>query len=163
MNTAVWLVILIVCIVVEAATWGVVSVWFAFGAGAAFIAGYLGAPAAVQWTVFAAVSLFSLLITRPIVRKVMRFRITPTNQELDIGKTAVVTETVNNNENCGRVSLNGVEWSARSGNGDVLEIGSSVTVIDMAATTLTVIKNDLKTREINDVDAYSSGIETHQE
>ena len=140
MNIPIWITILIVCIVVEAVTQGVISVWFAFGAGAAVLAAYLGASDGVQWAVFAAVSFLTLVFTRPVVKKLMPSGgYTPTNQELDIGKTAVVTETVDNSANAGRVRLGDVDWSARSRDGEVIPAGTGVIVTAMAATTLTVI------------------------
>ena len=36
MDTTFWLIVLIVCIIVEGVTQGIVSIWFAIGAGAAF-------------------------------------------------------------------------------------------------------------------------------
>ena len=139
MNISVWIAILIVCIAVEAMTQGVISVWFAFGAAASVLAAYLGASVGVQWAVFAAVSFIMLAVTRPIVKKLMPSGgYTPTNQELDIGKTAVVTETVDNSANCGRVCLSGVDWCARSRDGDILPAGTGVVVTAVAATTLTV-------------------------
>ena len=143
MDTTFWLIVLIVCIIVEGVTQGIVSIWFAIGAGAAFAAASFGAPMSLQLFLFAAVSLLSLLFTRPVLKKMMMFRFTPTNHELDIGKMAIVTETVDNSRNCGRVSLNGVEWSAKSRSGEILEKGASVIVTAIAATTLTVKRSQL--------------------
>ena len=54
---------------VEAATAGLVSIWFAAGAVAGLIAAWLGAGVAAQVVLFAVVSAAALAVTRPLVRR----------------------------------------------------------------------------------------------
>ena len=63
-----------------------------------------------------------------------------TNYELDIGKTAVVTEDINNALSVGRVKLNGVNWDARSEDGMEISAGSIVTVKEISGSKLIVSK-----------------------
>ena len=63
-----------------------------------------------------------------------------TNYELDIGKTAVVTEDINNDLSVGRVKLNGVNWEARSEDGSTISAGAIVTVKEISGSKLIVSK-----------------------
>ena len=58
MDPLLWLGILAVLLIIEAATVGLVTVWFAGGALAAAIASGAGAGAVTQWLLFLAVSLY---------------------------------------------------------------------------------------------------------
>ena len=84
-------------------------------------------------------SLILLIATRPLVRK-MQGEKYHTNFELDIGKTAVVTERIDNELGEGRVKLDGTNWAARSSDGSVIEQGSVVTVQEVDGAKLIVAK-----------------------
>ena len=60
-----WLVLLIVCIIIELPTMGLTTIWFAGGALAAILAALLHAPFFLQVIYFHLVSLNMLFITRP--------------------------------------------------------------------------------------------------
>ena len=64
-----WIIVLITTVLAEAATCALISVWFALGALAALIAVVLGAGFAVQLAVFLAVSVITLAVTRPVVKR----------------------------------------------------------------------------------------------
>ena len=70
----------------------------------------------------------------------MQTKTVHTNFELDIGKTAVVTEDINNDYSVGRVKLNGVNWEARSDDGTLISAGSIVTVKEISGSKLIVSK-----------------------
>lgn len=123
-----WLVILVAGVLIEASTFALVSIWFAVGALAAGIAALLGAPAGVQTLIFLVVSVAMLVITRPLLKKLMPRGYIPTNGELDIGKAAVVIETVNAAAGTGRVRFDGVDWGARTENGSVIDEGKTVII-----------------------------------
>ena len=74
-----WLVLLIIFVVIEALTVSLVTIWFAVGSVAAFIACMLGANIIVQWFVGIAVSVLVLLIFRPIARAQAKKGGEPTN------------------------------------------------------------------------------------
>jgi membrane protein implicated in regulation of membrane protease activity len=63
---------------------------------------------------------------------------TPTNSELDIGKTAVVIEDVDNLKGTGRATLNGVDWIAVSKDNEPIPKGSVVVVEDIQGSKLVV-------------------------
>ena len=71
MNTAsiLWLALTILFVIAEAATVGMVSLWFAGGALVAMVAALLNWPVWLQAALFLAVSGLLLLALRPIVQK----------------------------------------------------------------------------------------------
>ena len=112
--TIVWLILLIVCLVVEAATMGLATIWFAGGALVALLVSLIHAPIWLQVVLFLAVSLLLLIYTRPIAKKYFNRNITKTNVDSVIGKNAIVVEAIDNLQGKGRVTLAGQEWTARS-------------------------------------------------
>ena len=123
-----WIVLLVVLVIVEAATAQLVKIWFAAGAAAALIAERCHAPEWLQWIVFIAVSVIALIATRPLVRKATKANRQPTNADRCIGQTAVVIEEINNIEGKGQVHVNGIPWTARSLDGTVFKKDELVTV-----------------------------------
>ena len=123
-----WIVLLVVLIIVEAVTAQLVTIWFAAGAAAALVAERCGLEQWLQWRIFIAVSVIALIATRPLVRKATKSKIEPTNADRCIGKTAVVTEDINNIEGKGQVQVNGITWTARSADGTVFKKDERVTV-----------------------------------
>lgn len=114
MDPLLWLGILAVLLIIEAATVGLVTVWFAGGALAAAIASGAGAGAGTQWLLFLAVSLVLLFFTRPLAVRYMKRGIPRTNVNSLIGKKAVVIQKIDNLSQTGQVRINDIEWMART-------------------------------------------------
>ena len=112
--TMMWLVLLIICLVVEALTMGLATIWFAGGALIALLAAAIHAPIWLQVVLFLAVSLLLLFYTRPIAKRFFNRNVTKTNVDTVIGKNAIVVEEIDNLQGKGRVTLAGQEWTARS-------------------------------------------------
>ncbi len=138
-----WLILLVAAILIEAATTTLVSIWFGAGALAALIAQLLGAPLWLQWVIFSVFTAVLLIFTRPIVKKLMPNKFTPTNADLHVGKTAVVIEEINGDLGTGRVRLNGVDWKAVNDSGEIIAADTVVTVAEVRGAKLAV-KADLK-------------------
>ena len=134
----VWVVIMVVFLVVEAATAGLTCIWFGIGALAAPIAALFGAPIWLQLVWFFVVSVVTLYFTRPLVLKYVNSRSQPTNADMVIGKEALVTEAIDNVESAGAVAVGGKVWTARSENGEPIEVGSIVTVLRIEGVKLIV-------------------------
>lgn len=124
-----WLVLLIVFAVLEASTVSLVSIWFMGGALTALIAALCGAEIWLQIILFFVVSIALLLCLRPLSKKLLKKRKVATNADSNIGKTAVVTETIDNLRGTGAVKISGVEWSARSVDDSVLEKDAVVRIL----------------------------------
>lgn len=114
MDPLLWLGILAVLLIIEAATVGLVTVWFAGGALAAAITSGAGAGAGTQWLLFLAVSLVLLFFTRPLAVRYMKRGIPRTNVNSLIGKKAVVIQKIDNLSQTGQVRINDIEWMART-------------------------------------------------
>lgn len=140
MATIIWIIAMVIFGVVEAATVGLVSIWFVLGSAAGLIAAICGGAVWLQVTLFFAVSVAALLATRPLVRKMMKKSIVPTNADAVLGREARVTETVDNDLPSGAVYVDGKTWSARSDSGAVLEEGTMVQVVRIEGVKLFVKK-----------------------
>lgn len=124
----IWLAVIVVAAVVEASTAQLVSIWFVVGGIGALIAELCGAPLWVQTVVFVVVTGITLLITRPLVKKLLNFKKEDTNAGRYIGKIGIVTGEINNQLGTGQVNVMGSIWTARSLDGSVIEIGTNVLV-----------------------------------
>ena len=125
----IWLGVTVLCIVMEAASVQLTSIWFALGAVVAFILAMCGVKSiAVQITVFAAVSLISLIETRPFVKKVLQKRVSATNADRNIGDTGITLTEINNIDGKGEVKVKGIVWTARSEDGSVIPEGQMVRI-----------------------------------
>ena len=126
---AFWVVALVVFLIVEAVTAGLVSIWFVFGSLVALICAALGAAVGLQIFWFVIVSVATLVLTRPLVKRYVDSRSVATNADRSIGRAAVVTERIDNLAATGAVKLDGVVWTARSTDDAVaIEAGERVTV-----------------------------------
>ena len=111
---AVWFIAMVVFLIVEGMVPGLVSIWFAIGSLAALISAALHAPLWLQLVWFGIVSVATLLLTRPLVKKYVNGRTQPTNADSVIGRDCVVRETVDNLNGTGAVWIDGKMWTARS-------------------------------------------------
>ncbi len=124
----VWIAMLELFVVIEAATAQLVTIWFAVGTLASLIAALVHAPIAIQIVLFVVVSVVALFATRPLVRKITNTKEARLNADRCIGQTAVITETINNIDGTGMAKIDGKVWTARSADGSVIPEGTQVTV-----------------------------------
>lgn len=129
-NPIIWLILLIILLAVEVMTLGLSSIWFAGGALIAFFTALLGADLYIQIILFLAVSILLLIFTRPIAVRYLNGRTTATNVDSLIGSRAVVTGEINNLLGEGEIAVNGIPWSARSEQEDlIIEKGKVVEIV----------------------------------
>ena len=124
----VWLGLVILFLIAEGATVSLVSLWFASGAVVAMFAALLGAGIWLQTGLFLVVSGALLLMLRPIVRRYLVPKITPTNVDSLVGSTGLVTEAIDNVTASGQVKLGAMEWTARSTTGENIPHGTLIRV-----------------------------------
>lgn len=132
----VWLGFVVVAVILEAATSALVTIWFIPGAVIALVLSVLNVPLWVQIVVFAVLSVVLLLFTRKIVKKLIDKKTQPTNLDAIIGQSAVVTERICNINQTGAVKVMGKEWTARSEDGEDIEVGAVVTVKEISGVKL---------------------------
>jgi membrane protein implicated in regulation of membrane protease activity len=133
-----WMIAAGVLAVGEIATLGFFLGPIAVAATITAIVALAGGPLAVQWIVFIAASLGSVLVLRPIARRHLR---TPpsirTGTAALVGGRAVVVERVD--ANGGQVKIGGETWSARAyDEDDSFEPGTRVEVMQIEGATALV-------------------------
>lgn len=109
-----WLAALVIFVVIELATLALTTIWFAGGALVAFILSLLHCSIEVQLVAFVVVSFILLFGTRPFAAKYINRSTVKTNVEGLIGKTAHITQEVNNDKGTGTAVVDGQEWTARA-------------------------------------------------
>ena len=134
----VWIACAVVFFIIEVLTSQIVTIWFAIGSIGALFANLLHAEAVWQIVVFAVLSLITLLIARPYMKKFTQTKVQPTNADMCIGSKAVVTEDIDNTKGTGQVKVKGTVWSAKSSNDDVILKDSIVIVEAISGVKLTV-------------------------
>lgn len=140
MEVICWLILVAIFIVIEIATLGLTTIWFAGGAFVAAIVGLLGANLIIQIICFVIVSALLVALTRPIALKYLKKNIEKTNIDAIIGKKGIVITEINNLNASGSVKIDNMEWTARSKEGNVISIDSTVEVIAIEGVKLIVIK-----------------------
>ena len=123
----IWLALIVVFLVMEAATVQLISTWFAAGALAAMIVSLIGGAVWLQIVVFLTVSIVLLVLLWPIARKHLKPKLVATNADALIGRVCTVTEEIDPVEG-GRVKLGDVTWSARSESDERIPAGTLVKV-----------------------------------
>ena len=140
MATTIWIAAIIIFGVAEAATAGLTSIWFVLGGVAGLIAAVCGGPVWLQVGLFFAVSIAALAFTRPLVVKLMKKDIKPTNADRVLNNVGRVTERIDNALPSGTVYIDGKTWTARSADGEVIEPDAAVRILRMEGVKLIVQK-----------------------
>jgi membrane protein implicated in regulation of membrane protease activity len=138
MTVIFWAVAVVAFIILELATVGLASIWFALGALCALIAALLGAPLWLQIVWFVIISVATLLLTRPLAKKYINSKTMATNADRVIGRRAVVKERIDELSGTGAVLADGKMWSARTVDGRSAEPGDVVIVREIRGVKLIV-------------------------
>lgn len=125
----VWLALLIIFAVAEAATVGLTSVWFAIGSLGALVCALAGGNIWLQLGIFIVLSLVCLVALRPLAKKYLNTRVEPTNADRVIGQEARVIQDIDNIQGTGAVTIGGVTWTARSEHDTPIPAGAMVRVL----------------------------------
>lgn len=135
----VWLALLILFVVAECLTVGLVSIWFAGGSLVAMVLAMTGVGPVWQMAAFLVVSGILVFATRPLAKKYLLNKKVKTNYQSVIGEVVKVIETIDNYNQTGVVFADGKEWTARSAeNTVVIEKDSLVKVIAVEGVKLIV-------------------------
>lgn len=140
----IWAVAVVVFLVVEGMTMGLASIWFALGAVAALICALLGAPLWLQFIWFVVISVVTLCVTRPLLKKYVNARVQATNADRAVGMTGKVTQAIDNIAATGTVSVGGKLWTARSADGTAIPEGTLVRVSRIEGVKLIVTAADVQ-------------------
>lgn len=133
-----WLGATAVFLFVEILTLGLTSIWFAGGAFVAAVAAFVGQPIYVQFILFIVVTCALFVLTRPWAKKYLNNKVEKTNVEALQGQQGIVKETIQNKEGKGIVFINGLDWSAKSLDGEEIEKDTEVIVHEIQGVKLIV-------------------------
>ena len=137
--TIFWFILFIVMLVVEFLTAGLVSIWFAFGALCTMLIAYFTDILVIQIASFIIISILTLILTKPLIKKFKVFDVQPTNSDRVIGKIADVTNDITPN-NFGEVKIFGNYWTAISE--EKIKAGTKVRVKSIDGVKLIVEKEE---------------------
>jgi len=136
----IWLVLVVVFGIIEALTLGLVTIWLAVGALIAMIFSLIGIPVQFQIIVFIISSSALLYFTKPILEKVLKFKIQRTNADRIIGEKGIVIERIDTNNNTGQVRVKGQIWTARAFDENDIEVDQIIEVERISGVKLLVKK-----------------------
>lgn len=129
-----WLILMIVCLVLEAISINMTTIWFAAGSLAALLLDMAGAAVWIQVVVMISVSLALLLLFLKWIKP--RFvkgkqSVVATNADRMIGEDALVVESIDPVAGVGLVRSLGQVWSAVSLDGQSIEQGTPVKIVEI--------------------------------
>ena len=136
-----WIIIMIVMIVLEAATINLVSIWFALGALTAAISTYFTGDTGIQTAVFLTGSILSLVCLRHLVKSHLTPKVQKLNTDRVIGMTGVITKDIIDLD-YGEVKVDGKHWTAIAN--DDVKVGTEVEILKIEGVKLVVKKKEEK-------------------
>ena len=136
----IWIIISILCLILELSSGDFFLLCFAIGAAVGAIVAGCGLSLTWQIIIFALVSALSLLLVRPaLIRKLHKpQKVRLSNAEAMIGREGRVTEEIEAN-GYGRVAIDGDDWKARSIDGSAIVNGTRVRVVKMDSIIVSVV------------------------
>lgn len=137
----VWFLIFISLLIFEVLTVNLVTIWFALGAVSGVITSMFTDDIFIQLIVFVFTSIISLILTKPIVKKMKKFEFQPTNYDRVIGKVGEVTKEITE-DGYGEVKVLSNFWTAVSEN--KIKEGSKVKILGIDGVKLIVEKEEVK-------------------
>ena len=149
----IWVIISIVCLILELSSGDFFILCFAIGAAVSAIFAGCGANLTWQVIIFAVVSALSLLLVRPaLIKKLHKpHRERLSNAEAMIGQQGRVSESIEAG-GYGRVAIDGDDWKARSVDGSAIAKDVPVRVVKMESIILTVEPLSSHTVETDEAD-----------
>lgn len=126
-----WLVVMVVCVVVESITFTLTTVWGAIAALVMIFVSKTGLPFKWQLLLFLVLTIVLVLTTRPFAMKKLKLGKNKTNVNTMVGQEVLVTKAITKFDKGEVKAKNGVIWSAKSSDESIAEIQEgSVCVID---------------------------------
>lgn len=125
-----WLVIAIVCLIIEVASFDFFVTCFALGALGAMVGALVGLPIWMQVLVWAIISILSIWFIRPALTRYLhpKEQQRVSNADALIGREGKVIEAIEK-MGYGYVKIDGDEWRALSADGDPIELGAAVRIV----------------------------------
>jgi len=145
-----WAILFVAFLVLEFATAGLTSIWFALGAVGALISAAVAPSVHMLWLqvmIFLLISGVTLYFTRPMVKKHLAVKETPTNANRVIGMVGVVREDICNVEGKGVVFVGGKLWTARAEGEEQIPEGTEVDILRIEGVKIIVREHVIETEQ----------------
>lgn len=136
----IWLIVALLCFIVEIFSNTFVFLCFCVGCLASSLTTIFTESLIIQILVFSIVTFISLIFVRPIINKYAfrKSNNTKTNVDALIGAEGRVIETIDDISNTGRVLVNGDDWKAVSVDNQRIEINEKIEVVKIDTNILIV-------------------------
>ena len=136
----IWLLAAVVFAIGEIATTSFFLAPFSIGAFSAAAVSGIGGGETAAWVVFAVVTGVVFMGVRPVARRHLRQPPhTRTGTAALIGRPAIVSERIVNDEGTGTIKLDGEVWTARAYDEDrIFDAGAKVEVVEIRGATALV-------------------------
>ena len=134
-----WLIIILILSFVEVITINLVTIWFVASAAIALVTSLFIDSFYIQFLVFGICGLIIMVLTRPILKKILKKDNEKTNLDRVIGMNGECTMDISKNK-IGEVKVDGKRWSAISST-KILK-GEDVVVTDIDGVKLKVKKGE---------------------
>ena len=135
-----WLIIILMLSFVEIITINLVTIWFVASAAIALVVSLFTESFYIQFLVFGITGLLIMVLTRPILKKLLKKDETKTNLDRVVGMTGICTEEISNKNDVGEVKVDGKRWSAISST--KIEKGDEVIITKIDGVKLIVKKGE---------------------
>ena len=109
-----WLIASGVFFIIEIFTVGFLIFWLGVGALIAMLISFLTSNIIIQTTVFVISSGLLIFATKPLVNKITKKEIVPTNVYSIVGKKGIVVEDIDWSTGTGQIKSEGEIWSAKT-------------------------------------------------
>ena len=127
----IWLIASGIFFICEIITVGFLVFWLGVGALIAMLVSFFTSNIIIQMSVFVISSGLLIFATRPLVNKISKKDVVPTNVYSLIGKKAVVTEDIDWVTGKGQIKFEGEIWSAKSKEQINIPAGSEVEIVSI--------------------------------
>ena len=127
----IWLIASGIFFICEIITVGFLVFWLGVGALIAMLVSFFTSNIIIQMSVFVVSSGLLIFATRPLVNKISKKDVVPTNVYSLIGKKAIVTESIDCTTGKVQIKFEGEVWSAKSKEQINIPAGSEVEIVSI--------------------------------
>ena len=137
-----WIVVALVFAIIEVATVALYAGFLAIGAVvAAIVAAFLPSQEVIQVGGFAAASGLGVLAVRPFLMRRLRRPVaaeTLSGAQAMLGSVAFIVKRIDGGDHRGHARVFGENWPALSADGQPIEVGTEVRIVELRGATLVV-------------------------
>ncbi|MGI6721019.1 MAG: NfeD family protein [Anaerovoracaceae bacterium] len=127
----IWIIVMFIGLIIEFSKNVMIAIWFSFGALAAVVASLFGLDLWLQVVVFLVASVVLLVLFRKPAKAWLDDKKSKAKKKVPKHfKTGTVTQTIDSKAPSGKVKLGRNDWTAVSEDGEVIEEGATVDIVE---------------------------------